>query len=586
MAAASAPPGSPLGVLGGICYGRAAVSRRAIPLFPTTLRAGVRSGARAGGSLLVLLALSPVPGCGDGDLATAADGGAGESGHGGSPGAAGSTPGEVGGRAGASGGAAEGSCGDGVVDDGESCDGSVALKASCQSLGFAAGEARCREDCSGYDSSACESAAAIAVGDRHACYLSPAGAVRCWGDNSFGQLGQGDHRARGDQPGELGGQLVPVDLGTERRAVAIAAGLTHTCALLDGGALKCWGAAHAGQLGLGDTEARGDEPGEMGDALPIVELGEGARVVSVTAGYLNTCVSLETDEIKCWGDNQFGQLGLGDTEARGDEAAEVGEVLPTVDLGGTAAVAVLQIGFGSVCALLRDGRVKCWGANSHGELGLGDTEARGDEPGEMGDALPSVELGREFEVRSLGGGMWHRCAVGYAGEVKCWGYNVLGQLGLGDREARGDQPGEMGDALPAVALPAGTGVREVAAGSVFTCARSEQDRVYCWGGNGEGSIGLPGVRQIGVAPGELGAEMPSLDLGENLVARQLVARTGTACVLFGRRSGEDGPDAQDELAGVKCWGANSAGQLGLGDTAPRGIEPGSMGDALPFVDLP
>jgi alpha-tubulin suppressor-like RCC1 family protein len=96
------------------------------------------------------------------------------------------------------------------------------------------------------------------------------GVVKCWGINNYGQLGVGDTVTRGDGPGEMGDGLPLIDLGDQSKAVSV--GWTHTCALLEDGAVKCWGRNHAGQLGQGDTQNRGDGPGELGDALPRVAL--------------------------------------------------------------------------------------------------------------------------------------------------------------------------------------------------------------------------------------------------------------------------------------------------------------------------
>lgn len=113
----------------------------------------------------------------------------------------------------------------------------------------------------------------LAAGDGHACVLLHLGAIRCWGDNRSGQLGQGDTANRGDNPGQLGDTLRPVDLGAGRAVVDLATGDNHTCAILDDAAVKCWGAGGLGRLGLGDTDNRGDDLGELGDALPRVDLG-------------------------------------------------------------------------------------------------------------------------------------------------------------------------------------------------------------------------------------------------------------------------------------------------------------------------
>ena len=119
--------------------------------------------------------------------------------------------------------------------------------------------------------------------------------MKCWGYNGDGELGLGDTTSRGDGwPGEMGDNLPAVDLGTGRTATAIAAGGNHTCALLDDATVKCWGFNGYGQLGLGDTVARGDEVGAMGDSLPAVDLGTGRTAVAIAAGSNHTCACSTT----------------------------------------------------------------------------------------------------------------------------------------------------------------------------------------------------------------------------------------------------------------------------------------------------
>ncbi|AKT40390.1 uncharacterized protein CMC5_045430 [Chondromyces crocatus] len=102
--------------------------------------------------------------------------------------------------------------------------------------------------------------------------------------------------------------------------------------LLHDGRVKCWGYNDYGQLGLGDMEWRGDRPGEMGDSLPAVNLGTGKTAVALMAGGSHTCASLNDGTVKCWGSNDHDQLGLGDTDARGTSASHMGDNLPTVKL--------------------------------------------------------------------------------------------------------------------------------------------------------------------------------------------------------------------------------------------------------------
>ncbi len=271
----------------------------------------------------------------------------------------------------------------------------------------------------------------LAAGDAHTCARLDDGRVKCWGDNSAGQLGLGDVNGRGDNPGEMGDNLPAVDLGVGRTAVQLVSGAAHTCARLDDGRVKCWGDNSAGQLGLGDANGRGDSPGEMGDNLPAVDLGVGCIAVQLVAGATHTCARLDNGQVKCWGDNSAGQLGLGDVTGRGDSPGEMGDYLPVVDLGSGLMVLGLSAGANHTCTLLDNGQVKCWGDNSAGQLGLGDVNGRGDSPGEMGDYLPVVDLGSGLPVLGLSADANHTCTHHDNGQVKCWGDNSAGQLGLG-----------------------------------------------------------------------------------------------------------------------------------------------------------
>ena len=219
--------------------------------------------------------------------------------------------------------------------------------------------------------------------------------------------------SRGDESNEMGDNLPAVNLGTGSAAKAIATGITHICALLDDDSVKCWGGNYNGQLGLGDTNSRGDESNEMGDNLPTVNLGTGRTAKAIATGGYHTCALLDDDSVKCWGGNYNGQLGLGDTNSRGDESNEMGDNLPAVNLGtGRTAKAIATGGY-HTCALLDDDSVKCWGGNYNGQLGLGDMNSRGDESNEMGDNLPAVNLGTGRTAKAIATGSYsHLCIIG------------------------------------------------------------------------------------------------------------------------------------------------------------------------------
>lgn len=406
----------------------------------------------------------------------------------------------------------------------------------------------------------------LTAGSGHACALLLTGAVKCWGLNWAGQLGQGDTASRGAGFATMGADLATIDLGTGRTATQVAAGENHSCALLDNGRVKCWGNNYLGQLRGTSTEPVGDAPNEMGNSLPTVNLGTGRTATALAAGGDNTCAILDDGTLRCWGNNLSGQLGQGSGNA-------------LIDLGtGRTAVAVAVGGIpvpasGShVCAILDTGDVKCWGSNGQGKLGLGDTDTRGDGPGEMGDSLPTVDLGSGRTATAISAGVRHSCALLDDGRVKCWGYNAQGQLGLGDTDTRGDGPGEMGDDLPAVDLGSGRTATSISVGEHHSCARLDDASVKCWGSNNQGRLGLGDTTRRGAGPGEMGDDLPAVDLGTGLAAEAVTTGKEHACAVL-----DDGS--------IRCWGRNQHGQLGLGDTDSRGDGPGEMGDGLPAVDV-
>ncbi len=412
----------------------------------------------------------------------------------------------------------------------------------------------------------------MSTGWTHLCAILQGGHVKCWGDNLFGALGLEDGESRGDGPGEMGDALAFVDLGSGRTATQVAAGEWHTCAVLDDATVKCWGRNHNGQLGQGDTDSRGLAPGAMGDNLLAVDLGTGRSATQVTSGENHSCALLDNGTVKCWGRNSEGQLGLADTADRGNQPGEMGDDLPTVDLGTGRTATQVVAGERHTCAILDDGAVKCWGENEYGQLGLGNTADRGDQPGEMGDDLPTVDLGTGRTATNLAVDWRRTCALLDDATVKCWGHNDVGQLGLGDTQSRGDGPGEMGDDLPTVDLGTGRTATALAAGAQHSCALLDDDTVKCWGRNASGETGLGATQNRGDGPGEMGDALPIVDLGTGRTATDIATGSNATCALL-------------DDSTVKCWGHNAFGQLGQGDTESRGDEPFEMGDNLPPVDL-
>ena len=171
--------------------------------------------------------------------------------------------------------------------------------------------------------------------------------------------------------------------GAPHRVSKLALGSSHSCALLTDGGIKCWGNAEYGRLGNGDTMNRGDGSGAMGDRLPRVNLGRAA--VDIALGYEHSCALLDDHTVKCWGSNNYGQLGVGDTSNRGESPSDMGDALPTVDFGGRTAYRIMAGSQSYIsCALLRGSdcdacrdEMVCWGRNQYNVLGTGDCMTEG-----------------------------------------------------------------------------------------------------------------------------------------------------------------------------------------------------------------
>ncbi len=268
--------------------------------------------------------------------------------------------------------------------------------------------------------------------------------MKCWGRNDYGQLGYGDKVARGASLSQMGTSLPFVDLGSalNGKVQKITLGLDFTCAWTAVSyTFKCWGKNLLGQLGQGDTKARGDDAFEMGDALLAVSLGTPALDVNV--GGEHGCARLTDGTAKCWGANALGQLGLGDAVPRGTTSGQMGTSLPVINYGSGMLGPVL-VGGAQTCVQLLTLEVRCWGNNDFGQLGRGDAVSRGMVPADMGANLVNINLAATIDKVVMGN--THACAL-LAGKVKCWGDNRSGQLGLGDTVIRGDNPSEMGLSL-------------------------------------------------------------------------------------------------------------------------------------------
>eukprot|EP01083_Nonionella_stella_P154658 498649_1 len=262
----------------------------------------------------------------------------------------------------------------------------------------------------------------VETGHHHTCILTNTGKVKCWGNGGYGRLGYGNNTNKGDVANTMGIDLPFIDLGGSWSGTQIAAGVYHTCALLSNATnhnvIKCFGRGISGALGIGDTENRGNEANEMGDNLTPIDLGIGFDPIQITTGDRLSCALSASKKIKCFGWNNHGQLGIGDTLNRGVSAGQMGDDLPVVALGTGFTPIRIEAAWNYVCALSDSGKVKCWGNNDLGQLGLGHTRSIGNDSSEMNDSLAMVDLGSNLTVTQITAGRRHTCALFTIGNIK------------------------------------------------------------------------------------------------------------------------------------------------------------------------
>jgi alpha-tubulin suppressor-like RCC1 family protein len=315
---------------------------------------------------------------------------------------------------------------------------------------------------------------------------------------TVGCWGSGEYGTLGD--GYTSGfSVVPVPTSALKGVTQISLGDQHGCALLTGGTVRCWGDDQQGQLGDGAGIPSG---------TPTMVSGITGGVTAIAAGGMHTCAVASGGAVQCWGADDSGQLGNGMSNGS--------SLVPVPVTGLSTGATALAAGEAFTCALLTGGSVKCWGDGLHGELG-----------GQASSATP-LSVSMPASVVAIAAGFYHVCAVTTGGGVVCWGANNQGQLG--------SMPGPS-SAKP-LAVAGLSGVVAIAAGGNDTCALDGAGAVHCWGEDPVGDVGngpaLPGI-------------IPSLTSGIGHVA----VVTGHACAVT-------------TGGAPKCWGTNESGDLGDG----------------------
>ena len=350
-----------------------------------------------------------------------------------------------------------------------------------------------------------------AAGVSHSCVLVNGGYPACWGDNSLGQVG----RPSG------GFDSIP-RLVTGRRAFTqLTAGDRHTCGLEANGAAWCWGENLKGQLGNAATGAKSVVP---------VPVDGGLQFTSLSAGGTHTCGVATGGIVYCWGNNASGQLG---------DSGKVATFTPTpTAVYGATTYRAVAAGLNHTCALAAaDSTPRCWGDDGFGQLG--------DSTLTTGGSDTAVVVRGGIHARRIAAGASHSCA-NTGTFAFCWGRNNHGQLGNTSLGVNSDKP---------VTVSGGGSLGgQLVVGGDHTCAINGASQLFCWGSNAAGELGN------GLAPAD----------GDHALQ---VSTPGGAASLFAAAGATHTCATVAGLAGNKvyCWGSNATGQIGDGTTGNRSV---------------
>ncbi|MBI2891813.1 MAG: hypothetical protein HYY13_13650 [Nitrospirae bacterium] len=286
----------------------------------------------------------------------------------------------------------------------------------------------------------------VSSGGSHACALVAGGTVKCWGKNANGQLGDNSTTERTSPVAVCDAGSCATSLS---KVAAIAAGGSHTCALIYDGTIKCWGLNTSGQLGDGTNN----------QSLTPVAVSGITTAVAVSTGDNHTCAVLADGTPRCWGYNASGQLGNGDN---------VNQNTPVTLSGNPAGVRSIAAGGDHACFVGAGGTAQCWGLNTDGQLGDGTNTTRNTPAAVAGSWNLWLTAGKN-----------HTCALNVSGTATCWGDNANGQIGDGSTADWNIPKGVFGLAS----------IVSLAGGGDFTCASLSDGAAKCWGGNTYGQVG-------------------------------------------------------------------------------------------------
>jgi alpha-tubulin suppressor-like RCC1 family protein len=301
---------------------------------------------------------------------------------------------------------------------------------------------------------------AVSAGGTFTCAISDS-VPYCWGS--------GSHLGHGLSTDSTVPVRVTLPEGATARAIS--AGSTHACLVTNAGTVWCWGRGQEGQLGNGATS----------DSTTAVQVTGLTGVVDVGVGNSHSCALLSSGQVRCWGDNTDGRLGNGSTVASSTPVAvTLAATFPAPNYTATS----LAVGGAHSCIVDSATNVRCWGSNTHGQLGRGDTNV-GYVPNPPVVSSGFVVIDGQIAVAA---GIEHTCALSISGQVRCWGRNNLGQLGDAQKVFTAVT---FAQTVPAAGTYTNQSGTDISSGREHTCVTSS-GRAYCWGHNHAGRLGNGG----------------------------------------------------------------------------------------------
>ncbi len=334
----------------------------------------------------------------------------------------------------------------------------------------------------------------VSLGVAMTCALTGDGRVRCWGVNAEGSLGYGDLDPRGGTPATTPGKVPALGLPADVVAISVSRpetgsplSSTTACALSAEGSVRCWGRSSI--LGYPSVHDVGTPTGlPLADIGPISLWESEGQATRLSSGRRVQCAVRHDGYLRCWGYANL--LGIEPNDAwgamLGDEEPFANEPTPSLD-GAVRDVCVSDL---HVCAVTQTGKLYCWGFGDQGRLGSGST---------VDELIPQAPVSVGGVVSSVGCGRNHTCAH-IGNNVRCWGGNASGQLGLGTTLSYPQQFGQLPSALPPLTF--GSPVMQLAVGATHNCVVLRNAEVRCWGSNGGGQLGVSHTSSIGDGPDE------------------------------------------------------------------------------------